>query len=250
MLNVPQVPIDILEASWVELDDWHHQDTAAPWWRWYWNDRQGWSATYQGRSHSLLPHNVVLIAPETKFLARSHNRAGHLYLHFTVGPPFHQLTRQIHVLQLDASTKGLLRSCRRAIDEQHSSRVALCASALCATALLRVELPSVGEAPELLAITQFMREHATLGTTNEELAGRLDMHPSSFARWFKRQLGTTPHAWLTARKIERACSLLRFTGLSVEHIAEQLGFCDRFYFSRVFQRHRGCSPSSFRRRGI
>ena len=65
MLDVPQVPIDILEATWAEIDDWHHQDTAAPWWRWYWNDRPGWSATYRGRSHPLLPHNVVLIAPET-----------------------------------------------------------------------------------------------------------------------------------------------------------------------------------------
>jgi AraC-like DNA-binding protein len=108
----------------------------------------------------------------------------------------------------------------------------------------------VGAAPELLAITRFMREHATLGTSNEELASRLDMHPSAFARWFKRQLGTTPHAWLTARKLDRACTLLRFTTLSVEHIAEELGFCDRFYFSRVFQRHRGCSPSSFRKRGL
>lgn len=165
---------------------------------------------------------MVLIAPETKFVAHSQNPAGHLYLHFTVGPPFHQLTRQVHVFPLDASTKRLLRLCRRAVVEQHSSRVALSASALCLTALLRLQLPSVGAAPELLAITRFMREHATLGTTNEELASRLDMHPSAFARWFKRQVGTTPHAWLTARKLERACSLLRFTRLSVEQIAEEL----------------------------
>lgn len=250
MLDVPQIPIDILEATWAEISAWNHDDTAAPWWRWYWNDRAGWTARYRDRSHALLPHNVVLIAPETQFTARSQNAAGHLYLHFTVGPPFHQLSRQVHAFELDAPTKRLLRSCQRALLERDSSRVALSASALCATTLLRLKSPSPGTAPELLSITRFMREHATLGTTNEELAARLNMHPGSFARWFKRQLGTTPHAWLTERKLERACSLLRFTALSIESIAEELGFCDRFYFSRVFRRHRGCSPSSFRKRGI
>jgi AraC-like DNA-binding protein len=250
MLDVPQIPIAILEATWAEISAWNHDDTAAPWWRWYWNDRAGWTARYRERSHALLPDRVVLIAPETKFTARSQNPAGHLYLHFSVGPPFHQLARQVHAFELDAPTKRLLRVCRRALEQQHSSRVALSASALCATALLRLPSPGPESAPELLAITRFMRDHATLGTTNQELASRLDMHPGSFARWFKRQLGTTPHAWLTERKLERACSLLRFTELSIESISSELGFCDRFYFSRVFRRYRGCSPSSFRKRRI
>ncbi|WP_375791535.1 helix-turn-helix transcriptional regulator [Microbulbifer hydrolyticus] len=46
--------------------------------------------------------------------------------------------------------------------------------------------------------------------------------------------------------IEHACDLLDCTDLSVGEIAFQLGYDDPLYFSRVFKRVIGLSPSSYR----
>jgi transcriptional regulator GlxA family with amidase domain len=40
---------------------------------------------------------------------------------------------------------------------------------------------------------------------------------------------------------------LHHSALSIEQIAERCGFCDRYHFSRVFQKHREMGPATFRR---
>ncbi len=48
-------------------------------------------------------------------------------------------------------------------------------------------------------------------------------------------------------KIERACYLLDTGELSISAVAEQLGYEDSYYFSRLFKKVMGVSPSSYRR---
>ena len=48
------------------------------------------------------------------------------------------------------------------------------------------------------------------------------------------------------RKIEEARSLLDASSLSVTEIAEQCGFSDLYYFSKVFKEHLGVSPRKYR----
>ena len=47
---------------------------------------------------------------------------------------------------------------------------------------------------------------------------------------------------------EQACWLLEHTDLSVELIAERLGYQDTSNFSRTFRRWQGCPPRSYRQR--
>lgn len=63
---------------------------------------------------------------------------------------------------------------------------------------------------------------------------------------FRRSLGCAPGAWLLARRLERAAHLLRSGELPVAEVARRCGWEDPAYFSRVFSRHRGCSPSAWR----
>jgi transcriptional regulator GlxA family with amidase domain len=41
--------------------------------------------------------------------------------------------------------------------------------------------------------------------------------------------------------------LLRHTDRSIEQIARECGFRDRYYFTRVFAKHRQTTPAAFRR---
>lgn len=82
-----------------------------------------------------------------------------------------------------------------------------------------------------------------------DLPGLLDMSGSGrteFFKGFRERTGRTPHRYFSELKIEAARSLLETTNLKVAAIAERLGFCDEYYFSRQFKKISGVSPRQWR----
>lgn len=69
--------------------------------------------------------------------------------------------------------------------------------------------------------------------------------PNHLRKLFANQVGRTPLAYLTERRIEHAKTLLAYTDMSVRQCADAVGFTDALYFSKVFKRHTGISPSRF-----
>lgn len=80
----------------------------------------------------------------------------------------------------------------------------------------------------------------------DEAAARLSMSAAAFRRQFARLVGESPARYRSARRIDRACELMQTTALRDKEIAEKLGFCDEFYFSRRFREITGKSPRAFR----
>ncbi len=79
-----------------------------------------------------------------------------------------------------------------------------------------------------------------------EIARKLGCSTSCFTREFRRRTGQTPIAYLTGIRIRHAARLLETTGLTVREIASLTGYSEAFYFTRVFTRLMGCSPSRWR----
>jgi YesN/AraC family two-component response regulator len=63
---------------------------------------------------------------------------------------------------------------------------------------------------------------------------------------FRKNLGTTVFKFLEAIRIENAQKLLKTTNFSLEQIAENVGYKNEAYFSRVFKQNTGYSPSKYR----
>lgn len=82
----------------------------------------------------------------------------------------------------------------------------------------------------------------------DALARRAAMSPRTFARRFRDETGTTPHAWITARRLHRAEQLLEETDLPVERIAADVGFGNAATLRHHFTRIRRLSPQQYRRR--
>jgi AraC-like DNA-binding protein len=68
-----------------------------------------------------------------------------------------------------------------------------------------------------------------------------------FIKKYKALTGTTPINHFIHLKIERACHLLDVTSKGVNEVAWALGYEDAYYFSRIFKKTMGISPSQYRR---
>ena len=67
------------------------------------------------------------------------------------------------------------------------------------------------------------------------------------ARLFRRHLSTTSSKYVHFVKIRYAKMMLTEQDATLSQIAERLGFCDAFYFSKVFKQVEGVSPQAFLR---
>lgn len=79
------------------------------------------------------------------------------------------------------------------------------------------------------------------------LATACGFSPSHFSRLFRREFGCTPQHYLLRRRIERAQHLLLESDLSVQQVAQTLGYRDVYFFTRQFTALAGQPPAAYRR---
>jgi AraC family transcriptional regulator len=104
-----------------------------------------------------------------------------------------------------------------------------------------------GLAPDKLQrVLAFIEQHLAEPVRIERLAAAVHMSPFHFARLFKQATGQPPHAYLTARRVERAKELLSDACLPLIHVAANVGFQTQGHFTEVFRRHAGMTPRHFR----
>lgn len=96
-------------------------------------------------------------------------------------------------------------------------------------------------------LTDYVDTHLQEPITLEALAREASMGVWSFCRRFRQSFGQAPHAWIIARRIERARHMLAQGSLPVKAIASACGFADQAHMTRVMQQKLGVTPGALRR---
>ena len=78
------------------------------------------------------------------------------------------------------------------------------------------------------------------------MADHAQLSKSHFARLFKEQTNYSPVEYFIRLKLQRACMQLALTRKTIREISYNLGYTDPYYFSRIFKKIIGKSPSQFR----
>jgi AraC-like DNA-binding protein len=84
--------------------------------------------------------------------------------------------------------------------------------------------------------------------TPQEVATQVGLNYENFRKRFVQLTRESPGRYLKRRRIEWACASIYHGEHSFKHIADTLGFCDVFHFSKAFKQEIGVTPSEYRRR--
>ena len=95
----------------------------------------------------------------------------------------------------------------------------------------------------------YMHDNLQRKLTLQEIAEYLHYSPSHFSSVFHKRTGFPPIDYFTRLKVQKACEYLDLHGMKINQICPLLGYDDPLYFSRVFTKIMGVSPSRFKNRG-
>lgn len=94
----------------------------------------------------------------------------------------------------------------------------------------------------------YIEENYEQSLTVKDLAHTFNTSCSSLQHLFKKSTGRTLLEYIISLRIYKAEQLLRTTDMSVTEIALSVGIEDVNYFSRLYKKHKGISPSSYRKK--
>lgn len=113
----------------------------------------------------------------------------------------------------------------------------------------RLSLRYFDEIPTNLSVQtsiDYITEHFAENLTIQQAANEVNFSPTYFSRIFKKETGHGFVSYLTFVRIQKAVWLLRHTDQTIEKIAFEQGFNTPNYFSTIFKKVVGLSPSEYR----
>ena len=95
-------------------------------------------------------------------------------------------------------------------------------------------------------VIHYMKENIERKLTLREIAEQIGFSSSRFSLLFQKETGHSPLQYFNQLKIQKACHYLDFTEMKINQISPKLGFEDAFYFTRMFTKIMGLSPTEYR----
>ena len=105
----------------------------------------------------------------------------------------------------------------------------------------------LGQTPVGRARAFLSRRYADPNLMLQDVAGEVGMSQSHFSTVFAQETGITFTQYLTALRIGKARELLSATRMRSSEIATAVGYNDAHYFSYLFKKQTGMTPSEYRR---
>jgi two-component system response regulator YesN len=92
----------------------------------------------------------------------------------------------------------------------------------------------------------YIRENLHKNLSLKDVADWVHWNPNHFSEMFKRETGITYIEFVKRERIEKAIHILQETPAKVSEVAHEVGYEDVKYFSQLFKKYTGKTPSEFR----
>lgn len=263
------------------LQRWEFKELSFPYWRIYHNSRPGAAVIYNGREYTLTPDKIIMIAPNTSYATRLFNhiipktgyslKGGrihsslsedhlrnkknipHLFIHFNIGMPYDNISPGVFIYELTDHIKEKLQIIIRYLNYEYArfsfySSIAI--QSLISDLLSGMPEESwnlITKDKRILDVLSHVEDNMSNKLNNSTLAEQAKMATNAFARLFAEETGVSPQKYIRRKRVNKACILLHHYNLSIDEVAIQTGFSDRYHFSRIFKEITGISPARYKR---
>jgi AraC family transcriptional regulator len=213
---------------------------------------------YAGVRHALQPGDTMLLNfPHANRYWLAPGRSWEYFWIGVYGREALRITRAIidsagPVLRLGPGTIDRLANvCRTLIAKEpqigEASSLAYSAVMALHDGVFQGESAADDELPAAIRRTlSYIDQHISDRLDVERLAGIAGLSRAHFVRVFTSTLGQSPSSYVVAHRLQLAQRLLTATDATVLEIAAACGFADGNYFSKVFRRETGMTPTAFR----
>ena len=256
-----QVELVLSRRKGITPASWRHE-LQSPFWRLYVHNRPGASIIFGRKRLGFQPRRIYLIPAWIRYLTQTNRSLVQDYIHFYVTGVRPTILRQVFNQPLCLPTDPLLmKLCERWQEglSRDSTLTDLCwAGALvdAAVGIAFADFPhsaeeaclnSRRESSQLQPAFECISRRLSDPPTNSELAKLCQMSTDHFARQFRLIVGVSPTQYGLERRISAAAQWLTSGTASLEKIAADAGFTDRFHFSRIFKARMALPPAAYRK---
>jgi AraC-like DNA-binding protein len=243
----------LLEYEGLYLTEWDYSEVRFPFWHLYWAKESdcGLISCENGRL-ALGPDYFLLVSPDTIISSHLKRPFYQFYCHFTLNIPYFIVPKGIFNIKMDSLDKEFLKSAEEVNPLNMTSfKKPLEIGRLVYNAIMRLPLDTFNPKPVLenriVDLLEHMERNISQNLTNDKLAGVVNMSRNAFLRLFRSQTGCAPQKYLTRMRVERSCFMLQLSSKTIDEIAEETGFYDRYHFSRTFKKAQKISPVAYRK---
>ena len=262
-----KLPLRILSAGTYKLYTWAKLPTWRP------RGRIDWQIIYiaAGEGHFILDGKEVIVPAGNMILYKPRQEQQYYYLakdrtqvwfvHFTGREVRNILTRyqipvDTYILHTGISREyeDLFRRMRDELvncQEDYEEMLTYLFRQLLITMNRRMHgaLPKVSGflQDEIDYAREYFETHYNEEISTEKYAASRNMSISWFNKSFKAATGTSPMKYIQTIRIRNAQTLLETTDYSISDVASFVGYENPLYFSRLFRKAKGMSPSAYRK---
>jgi AraC family transcriptional regulator, arabinose operon regulatory protein len=242
----------LYETGFLPRNDWwNFPNTLSPFWRLYYNSAPGHRVLFADREIELTPRHFVIIPDHQLFHSRGHVPVPHLWMTFNIArrfAPGQPVPLLLRPTATELAILGDIRSLfRPRFHPSHRQRLFHYSLALLQFVLNRPEIRWQTRPPSALAeMVQHIERNYAAPLHVPDLARMANLSTGAFARAFRSYQGHPPARFLSLVRVREAAHRLVHSDATIDAIADQTGFPNRAYFSRVFKKITGDSPAHFR----
>jgi len=277
----PQFNLQLLCCRYWWLKNWEFGELSYPYWRIYWNPVPGAVIVNNKKEIRLDEDKIIVIAPNTSYatrlfdhsipevgfvlkggrianddfdvLRRGENEIPHLFIHFNIGIPYDNVHPRVFTIKINTHLREKLTTIKDSLKTDfrkfdfHTSLVikSLIFDLLAELPDQKWELISRDE--RIIKVLHFIEQNLNEYISNNILAEHTNLATNAFTRLFRNEVGVSPQNYIRKKRIDKACALLDHSQSTIDEIAEDTGFSDRYHFSKIFKQVTGTSPGKYRK---
>ncbi|OQY33555.1 MAG: hypothetical protein B6241_07685 [Spirochaetaceae bacterium 4572_59] len=230
---------------------WRNGDLSAPYWRLIHNNK-GISELFfkrniENRRVSLPKEILIIVPPGIEYSCSNTSPVDHMEITFSLsGPPLSVLKSYLS-FPYEKESKTIIETLIHSPGNHNRELPQQLILNLLRHAQSKMLIRQTSNDERLNQAIMLMKDNPERPLSNSFLAEKASMSVNGFARLFREKMGRTPYEYQLILRIEKACILLQYSDKSIEMIAEESGFTNRFHFSKAFKNIQLISPVQFRK---